>query len=184
MPQTLQGCDLLSAATDALVLMPDFFQGEPLSLGVFPIDTDEKKKVAMDFMSTKASFPSNLERLHAVIADAKMKTEWSTLPWAGYGLCWGGKVIALASGKDTPFKASGQAHPGRLAVEDAKALTVPHICLFSKEDGTPELCQEYGNVLREGKDNVVEQYGTMVHGWMGARADFEDKAVVKEFERG
>lgn len=29
-PQTLQGADLLAAALNALVLVPDFFKGEPI----------------------------------------------------------------------------------------------------------------------------------------------------------
>ena len=94
------------------------------------------------------------------------------------------QVTALHSAKDTPFKASGQAHPGRLVVEDAKAITIPHICLFSKEDGSPELCEEYGKALKERKENVVDKYGTMVHGWMGARSNLEDPEVVKNFEKG
>ena len=64
-------------------------------------------------------------------------------------------------------------------------MTIPHICLFSKEDGTPELCEKYGNALREkNKENVVDKYATMVHGWMGARSNFEDPEVVKDFEKG
>jgi dienelactone hydrolase len=73
----------------------------------------------------------------------------------------------------------------RLAKEDAEKLTVPFICLFSKEDGTPELTREYHKALEmKKKENIVETYGSMRHGWMGAGADFDDKDVVKEFERG
>lgn len=72
----------------------------------------------------------------------------------------------------------------RLAKEDAEKLTIPFICLFSKEDGTPELVKEYGEALEKSKENVVERYGSMHHGWMGARANFEDKDNLKEFERG
>ena len=91
----------------------------------------------------------------------------------------------LHSGKDTPFKASGTAHPGRIAVEDAKALTIPYICLFSKKDAAPELVEEYGNALKEaGKENVVDKYDDMEHGWLAGRANFEDAEVVKEFEKG
>ena len=94
------------------------------------------------------------------------------------------QIAAIASGPNTPFKASGTAHPGRLAKEDAEALTIPFICLFSKEDGTPELVEEYTKALEPNKHNVVEMYGTMHHGWMGARADLENEENVKEFERG
>ena len=180
----MQGCDMLSAAINAVIFMPDFFEGEPLSLSAFPPDTDEKKKIVEEFRITKTPMGPHMDEMKAVIATAKGKEEWKGLPWGGYGLCWGGKMVVLQSGKDTPFKASGQAHPGRLEVEDVKAITIPHICLFSKEDGSPELIEEYGNALKEKKENVVEKYETMVHGWMAARSDFGDAEVVKEFERG
>ena len=73
----------------------------------------------------------------------------------------------------------------RIAKEDAENLTIPFICLFSKEDGTPELEKEYWQALEDkSKENVVEKYGSMHHGWMGARANLEDKDNLKEYERG
>lgn len=91
-PQTMQGCDMLSAATNAVVFMPDFFEGEPMSMSAFPPDTDEKKKTFEKFRDTKTPLEPNLQKLKAVIAAAKQKEEWKGLPWGGYGLCWGGKV--------------------------------------------------------------------------------------------
>ena len=44
--------------------------------------------------------------------------------------------------------------------------------------------KEYTEALEESKDNVVEKYASMHHGWMGARAKLEDKENLKEFERG
>lgn len=76
------------------------------------------------------------------------------------------------------------ANHSRLVKEDAEKLTIPFICLFSKEDGTPELMQEYGQALEKNDENVVEKYGSMHHGWMGARANLGDKENLKEFERG
>ena len=74
--------------------------------------------------------------------------------------------------------------PRRLEIEEAERLTIPFICLFSKEDGTPELVKEYTAALEKNKDNVVEKYGSMHHGWMGTRANLEDKENLMEFERG
>jgi len=72
-----------------------------------------------------------------------------------------------------------------LAKEDAEKMTIPHICLFSPEDGTPDVVKEYAEVLKaEGKTNEVETYGSMFHGWMGARANLENEENAKEFERG
>ena len=45
--------------------------------------------------------------------------------------------------------------------------------------------KEYSDVLNaEGKENHVETYSTMFHGWMGARANLENEDNAKEFERG
>ena len=72
-----------------------------------------------------------------------------------------------------------------METKDVEALTVPFICLFSKQDGTPELEREYGLALeKKDKANVVEKYGSMHHGWMGARANLEDGENLKEYERG
>jgi len=104
--------------------------------------------------------------------------------WGAYGLCWGGKVVALSSGPGTPFKASGQVHPGRLATSDAHQITIPHIVLASDgEDAS--IVQEYKDVLvGAGKPGVVDTYKGMHHGWMGARANLKDEANLMEYERG
>ncbi|KAK3179034.1 hypothetical protein OEA41_001173 [Lepraria neglecta] len=185
MPQTLQGADRMAESVGALVLMPDFFKGEPLPLSLYPPDTDEKKKTAMSFMATTANVDGNVVKLVEVVKEAKGKGEYGSVKsWGTYGLCWGGKVSILASGADTEFKASGTAHPGRLAVDDVKKLTVPFCCLFSKEDGTLELVEDYIKALEKSKENYVEKYSSMHHGWMGARAFLEDSENLKDYERG
>ena len=67
-------------------------------------------------------------------------------------------------------------------------MTIPYICLFSKEDGTPELMKEYGEALLSVsgsvRGNEVAHYEGMHHGWMGARADFRNEGNVREFEWG
>ncbi len=71
-----------------------------------------------------------------------------------------------------------------MAVEEAEKMTIPHICLFSPEDGTPEVVKAYIDALQAKKENEIETYDTMFHGWMGARANLEDEKNLKEFERG
>lgn len=64
-------------------------------------------------------------------------------------------------------------------------MKIPYCCLFSKEDGTPEAVEAYTQALMSnGNDNVVENYSTMHHGWMGARANLQDEGNEKEYERG
>ena len=110
-PQTLQGADLLSHSLDALVLVPDFFKGNALSLSLYPPDTDEKKKIAGEFMQKTANIESNVPILGKVLKEAKEKHE-GVKGWGCYGLCWGGKMAVLNSGPGTGFKAAGTAHPG------------------------------------------------------------------------
>ncbi|KAI9734882.1 MAG: hypothetical protein M1834_001962 [Cirrosporium novae-zelandiae] len=182
MSQTLQGADLLAAGLKAMVLVPDFFKGEPLPLNMVPMDTDEKKAAGAKFISEKAGIPQNIDMLLKVTTEAKEK--WSNVEaWGVFGLCWGGKVVALVSGSGTLFKVSGQAHPARLAKEDAEQMTIPHICLFS-HDEPADLVKEYSDVLSAKDINEFETYSTMHHGWMGARADLKNEENAKEYERG
>lgn len=51
--QTLQGADILAKSTDSLVLVPDFFHGQPLELDVLPIDSEEKKQKFGKFFTEK-----------------------------------------------------------------------------------------------------------------------------------
>ena len=100
-PQTIQGCDMLSTATNAAVLMPDFFEGKPMTMSAFPPNTDEKKKLFEKFRDTKTTLEPNVQILKAVLSAAKEKEEWKTLPWGGYGLCWGGKVCISCPARET-----------------------------------------------------------------------------------
>lgn len=61
--------------------------------------------------------------------------------------------MVLTSVESTPFKASGQVHPGRLEAADARKVTVAHIVLAS--NGEPEdVVKEYQDILvRKGKLN-------------------------------
>ena len=90
-PQTFQGADRLAESVKGLLLMPDFFKGKPLPLSLYPPDTDEKKKTAMEFMAGPANVDKNVEKLVEAVKEAKEKYG-SVKRWGTYGLCWGGKV--------------------------------------------------------------------------------------------
>ncbi|KAF2087682.1 dienelactone hydrolase [Saccharata proteae CBS 121410] len=185
-PQTLLGADLLAASAKALVLVPDFFHGEPLSVDQLPVDSEEKRTGFMKFMAEKADLEKNgtvLRRVREEAGGRFLEVE----KWGVLGLCWGGKLVALASAPGSVFAASGMAHPAQLATEDAANTAIPHCCLFSKEDGTPELIEEYTKALQSSScasEIVVEKYGDMIHGWMGARADLSGNHCTTEFQRG
>ena len=93
-PQTLQGADLLAAALDALVVVPDFFRGEPAQ-GVWFSGGEENDKKKNAFMAKHLSnFDGSVKELLAVVEEGKNK--WSSIEaWGANGLCWGGKVCYL-----------------------------------------------------------------------------------------
>lgn len=64
---------------------------------------------------------------------------------------------------------------------DATAQTAPHILLASKDEPADKVAL-YKEVM--GDKAEVTTYGTMHHGWMGARSDLKNEENVKEYERG
>ncbi|KAI2694763.1 hypothetical protein CBS147372_9602 [Penicillium roqueforti] len=181
--QTLQGADRLASQLDATVLIPDFFHGDAVQPAWFPPDTDEKKGLVTKFMSEKAAFPQNVEALKAMMTASKIKFS-NVEKWGAYGLCWGGKLVVLNSGADTPFTATGQTHPGRLEKVDAEKLTIPHIVLASKDESA-DVVNEYSQIISSNEfGGKVETYSSMWHGWMGARAKLDDEHSCAEYTRG
>jgi dienelactone hydrolase len=163
------------------VVVPDFFKGSPLPLGSFPTDTEEKKKTVADFVSAQMNMAVHAESLNKLVDDLTEKR--GITAWGSFGLCFGGMVTALTSAEGTKFKASGTAHPGPPNLEDAKAIAIPYLCIFSKDDGNPETIKEYGEILKS-KPGCVVDHSHMHHGWMSARANLKDEENVKEFEKG
>ncbi|KAK9384427.1 dienelactone hydrolase [Lipomyces mesembrius] len=191
--QTLQGADILATALNAVVLVPDFFKGEPAKHEWVPPDTDEKRQLFIKFMTERAAFPGNVDALLQTVKEAKEKYPSITV-WRTFGLCWGGKkkvnpkplltrvtivqVVALASGPGTPFAATGQTHPV------CTKYSAQHVVLASKDEPADAVADYKEVIESNGKGGFVETYSTMHHGWMGARANLEDEANLKEYIRG
>ncbi|TVY33770.1 hypothetical protein LSUB1_G007982, partial [Lachnellula subtilissima] len=91
-PQTLQGADALSAALNALVLVPDFFKGVKMEFSWYADDLSEESKALKEAFSKFAlDFPGFVPALKDVVAEGKGR--WVGVEaWGAYGLCWGGKV--------------------------------------------------------------------------------------------
>ncbi|KAL2001667.1 hypothetical protein VTN02DRAFT_1420 [Thermoascus thermophilus] len=183
-PQTLLGADRLSEHLDALTLVPDLFEGTQADINWLPMDTPEKQQAFQKFFSEVAAPQKNVEKLVAIVTECKKKYP-NVEKWAVLGLCWGGKLAALVSGQQSLFNVSGQAHPSFLDTNDARNMTIPHVVLASPDESKEEIA-DYKAALEARTDigSEVETYGTMFHGWMGARANLEDEANKKEFERG
>ncbi|KAM0174096.1 hypothetical protein ACHAPC_010137 [Botrytis cinerea] len=183
-PQTLQGADLLAAALEPLntvVIVPDLFNGKKAQAEWFKDPSEEAKAAKAAFVESAYAIDKWEKLVGEVVADCGEK--WDGIKaWACLGLCWGGKISAVTSQKETPWTVSGQVHPSRLTKEDAERITVPHIVLASNGEDVKAV-QEYKGVLEAG-NGVVETYSTMHHGWMGARANFDNEDNAKEYVRG
>ncbi|KAM0813305.1 putative Dienelactone hydrolase family protein [Seiridium cardinale] len=165
-PQSLQGADRLASSLNGL------------------------KAAFAKFRAEQAGIPPNVERLLEVRRLAGEK--WPSVGedgWGVFGLCWGGKIGVLVSGKDNEgtdrkFSASGTAHPSRLDAQDAEALTVPYLCLASPGEPADVVAQYKEILSKPGKVGVVKTYDSMFHGWMGGRAKLDDEKNRAEYERG
>lgn len=180
-PQTLQGADILSAT--GRVFLPDFFDGEPAPISWYPPTTDEMRAQLGAWFGSKANPVAGAAKARAYLAAFKAQNPHITT-WLAVGYCWGGKVVALTSGADTPWAASAQVHPAMLAPEDAAQIAIPHVLLASMDEDAKDV-RAFDEALKlpEGRKHV-ETFGSQIHGWMAARGDLEDPAVVKEYERG
>ncbi|KAI3397814.1 hypothetical protein diail_10347 [Diaporthe ilicicola] len=181
--QTVQGCDILASADDHnkyAVFMPDAFDGEPLPIGLFPPDTEEKQQKVGAFFG-KNSPPSFVPKAHSTVKAAQEKYP-NIKEWGVVGFCWGSKVISLSlSGGDSPFKIAAECHPAMVDPSDAEKIKVPLIMLASKDEDAGDV-KEFEAALTGPKH--VEIFDDQIHGWMAARSDLTDKRVQEEYTRG
>ena len=99
-PQAKQGADILAFSDSSRqyqVFMPDFFYGKPAEKGIFPPDTEEKKKKLGAFLEGPANPSKTAEKIPDIIKE--ISKQRSTIEkWGVVGGCWGGKVIELLDG--------------------------------------------------------------------------------------
>lgn len=182
-PQTLQGADILSSSHSSdkfKVFIPDWFEGKPCPIEIFPPDTKEKEEQLGNFFK-KFPPPGIADKVPAYVkAVAEKNPEIKT--WAILGYCWGGKVTTLVTSSDSnPFKAAAVVHPAMVDHNDAQAIKVPFALLASKDEPADEV-KKFEDTLKVTKH--VEIFGDQIHGWMAARSDLEDKRVLEEYTRG
>ncbi|KAK6508871.1 hypothetical protein TWF481_003638 [Arthrobotrys musiformis] len=181
--QVLAGADLLSDLSGSLVIVPDVLGDAAISpkyRSFDQISEEIKKPLLATFMGKINEFRD----FPGQILDGLEK--WGDLwpsveKWGVFGLCFGGKLAVLLSQKATPFLVSGQAHPSFLANGDPDLVTIPHICLASKDEN-PERIAEYKTVM--GEQGHVNTYPKDIHGWMGAKADLTDPDQKISFHSG
>ncbi|KAA8898501.1 dienelactone hydrolase [Sphaerosporella brunnea] len=183
--QTLQGADIV-ASTGRVVVMPDFFRGAVFEPSIIPADTEEKMQKMVAFLDGPANFENNTEAVKALVPLLKERFP-GVEKWALLGYCWGGKVATLLSLEGSLFAASAQVHPARLDPEEAKKLTIPHLCIATNGEDA-DTVQKFKEAVEanEGiaeKSEVVRWEGTF-HGFMAARVDLKEKEHLEYYEKG
>jgi len=160
--------------------MPDFLDGEPADISWYPPDTKEKEEKLGNFFQTKADPKLHLPKIKDCVAEALKKFP-QIESWGIVGYCWGAKIASIVAGTQTKFKAAALLHPVRLDPADGAKVQIP-MCVLASGDENPDDVKKYSDSLTVKK--YVETFDTQIHGWMAARADLKDPAVLKEYERG
>jgi hypothetical protein len=158
--QTIRGADILAtgypAASDDAgpfkVFMPDFFGDNPSDITTFPPKTPAHLKFTMAFMSGPANPDKTVPLIVPMMEEIK-RAHPEIKSWAILGFCWGGKIAALVSQEESPFKASGQCHPSLADTDDAKKVTIPMVFLPS-QDEDPEV-SEPEDMSHSGADCTI-----------------------------
>lgn len=180
-PQTIQGADILASSKDSpyLVIMPDFFEGSPAKLEWYPPVTEEQKKLFGAFIKSTGDLGRTQTRIPNVVKEADEKYP-TVEKWGVVGYCWGGKQVALSSQSDSLFVAGAQSSPAFVDPEDAAKIMIPMLLLPSKDEDV-ELVKKYDENLKVKK--LIKTYD-QVHGFMSARADFEEPSAKAAYEDG
>lgn len=91
---TKQGADIIAAALNAVVAIPDLLKGTYAEKEWFPLNTEEKRNAFFGYLKGYA-FPKNhLDDFMRVMEEFKQLFP-SVERWGSYGLCWGGKVYQI-----------------------------------------------------------------------------------------
>lgn len=94
--------------------------------------------------------------------------------------CWGGKVVSITAGANTPFKAAAQSSPAFVDASDAEKVTIPMLMLASRDEPAEDV-KKYEAALKVPKHiETVDE----VHGYMTARGNLDDASNLKAYEAG
>lgn len=182
-PQTLQGADILATSDKDhkyQVFMPDFFDGKPVDIAIYPPDTKEKEEQLGAFFQGTGAPPKSAAKVPEIIKQLSSYNS-NIKKWGVVGFCWGGKIVSLTSQAGSPFSAAAEAHPAMVDPSDAEKITIP-ICLLASKDEDAEAVKKFEANLKVEK--YIETFGDQIHGWMAARGNLEDERNKAEYERG
>jgi len=181
-PQSLQGADILATADkdhQYQVFMPDFFDGKPLDIALYPPTDETKQKKVGEWFSTIGPPPKGAEKVPGLVKSFEQYNP-NIKKWGVAGFCWGGKVIALTAGSGSPWTAAAVSSPAMVDPSDAEKISIPY-CMLASKDEDPEAVSKFEAALKGPKH--FQTY-TQLHGFMTARGDLEDAACKKEYHDG
>ncbi|XP_062150363.1 endo-1,3;1,4-beta-D-glucanase-like [Alnus glutinosa] len=163
------------AAAGFLVVVPDFFFGDPIiKLDDPHFDRDSWKKAH--------NTDKGCEDAKLVIAALKSKGV-SAIGAAGF--CWGGVVVVKLASSTDMIQAAVVLHPGRITEEEIDDVKVPIAILGAEIDhaSPPEQLKKFGDKLsvKSELDSFVKIFPGVAHGW-AVRYNVEDESAVKSAE--
>ena len=192
-PQTIQGADLVSASLTnsptpkpTVVVIPDFFSGNPADVAWYPPDSPEKEAKLNAWFAT-ASPPDHLPKVPGLVTAAE-KAYPGIKSWGVLGYCWGAKMGSLlasnqAQSGGSTFRAVVQSSPALIDPSEAAKITIPMMMLASKDELEAEVTA-YDKALTQSAKHV-ETFADQFHGWMSARGDLTEGSKERaEYERG
>lgn len=166
-PNAYQVADIL-AGRGFLVVMPDFFRGGHWDIADFPPKDgyDSPKFQAflgsLDYATLKPRVEQGVAVLKALGAESI----------GSVGFCWGAG-ITFESLKDGLVSAGAGVHPSFLNEELLKNAKGPICLLPSKDDG--EMLELKAAAESTKHEVMYQHFDDMHHGWVAARADFNDE---------
>jgi len=161
------------AANGFLVVVPDFFYGDPLDLGNPNVDWQSWLKIH--------GVDKGCEDAKLVISDLRSKGVTSI---GAAGFCWGG-VVVVKLAKFDDIQAGVVLHPGPITEDDINEVKRPIAILGAEIDNSspPEKVKHFGEILstKPGVDSFVKIFPGVSHGWSVRYSD-DDESAVKSAE--
>ncbi|CAN4113487.1 unnamed protein product [Withania somnifera] len=159
------------AAAGYLVVVPDFFYGEPLN---------REKHDSQTWLKAHDT-DKGCEDAKAVVESLKSKGV-SAIGVAGF--CWGGMVVSKLAKYGT-IGAAVILHPGPITVDEINEVKVPTAILAAEQDPIfpPEQAKLLGDALSKKSEieSFVKIFPGVEHGWT-VRYNVDNEVVVKAAE--
>jgi len=179
-PQVRQVADLIADATGYRVIIPDFFDGKPWPMEKFPPGEGDDLmgwiKSAGDYSRIRALLVPVLERVRAQGAKSVGLV----------GFCWGARMCMNAL-QEGLVDAVALCHPSFVEDKDFEggiASLKGGVAILRSKDEAPMQPTKDIFAAANSPKFVVADFDNMHHGFMGARADFNDAENVKAVEEG